>query len=231
MWKWVGVLCLALCTMQMHGQKTILRGAYRDTVWLINGSKVLESPFRKRRFEFALDARQTLIGQQAAKLGGFRLGMEYRRVHRFGVGVFALSEGVMLTQLNQIGPNVEKALLNLNYLSLYYERVLFFNRKWEWSATAHLGNGMIEGRYQLVNSDDWIAIPAIRVKPLEISSSVYYNINWWISIGAGGGYRYMRRAPQEAQDIYNAPITVFKLKIRFFKWIKGVVNPDIRDQY
>jgi len=204
---------------------------YRDTVILINGQRILDHSFKKRRFDFTFDARQTLIGAQSAKLGGFRIGLEYRRVHRVGFGVFGLSEGAFVNQLQTIHPNITAAYLNLTYSSIYYERVLYFNRKWEWSATAHLGNGWIEGRYQLGDNTDWIAIPAIRVKPLEVSSSLYYHLNWWISVGVGGGYRHMRQAPAEAREIYNAPIALFKLKVRFFKLIKGAFNPDVRHQY
>jgi hypothetical protein len=224
--------CIALVLlMATIGVEAKDKWPYRDTVMLINGPRVLESPFRKRRFDFSLDARRTLIGAQGAKLGGLRIGLEYRRIHRVGIGFFGLSEEAELQQLQSLNPNVSIALLNLKYTSIYYERVLYFNRKWEWSATLHLGNGQIEGRYQLNDSDEWIDLPAIHVKPLELSTSAYYHLNWWVSLGLGGGYRYMRQTPTEAKVIYNAPVALFKVKIRFVKLIKGAFNPAVRDQY
>jgi hypothetical protein len=41
----------------------------------------------------------------------------------------------------------------------------------------------------------------------------------------------MRQTPTEAKVIYNAPVALFKVKIRFMKLIKGAFNPAVRDQY
>lgn len=230
--KGLGLLMFLLCLfISGRAQESTENRAYRDTVQLVTGPKLLASPFKKWRLDFTLDARQTIIGDQAAKLGGLRIGMEYRRIHRFGLGFFGLSEGVETKALSVINSNITIAQLNLNYSSLYYERILFFNRRWEWSVAAHIGNGTITGRYQLKDKKDWIDIQPIPVKPLEFSTSMYYNMNWWISVGTGIGYRHMRQSPAEARNIYNAPILVFKLKLKFGKLIKGLVNRDVRDLY
>jgi hypothetical protein len=204
---------------------------YVDTVMLINGPKVIKSPMKKRKIEVSFDARQTAVGSQGAKLGGLRIGLEYRRIHRFGIGVFGFSEGVYLPELPSIDTSITDAVLNLNYASIYYERVLFLSRKWEWFSTIHLGSGVVSGFYRTLNDEKWYPLRQTPVKPLEISSCVYYNINWWVSIGGGVGYRYMRKTPAEARAIYNAPVAILRLRVQLFKLIRGQFNPEIKELY
>lgn len=222
------LLSVLLCHRDVHAQRS---QNYTDTVMLVSGPKAISSPFKKRKFEVSFDARQTLVGSQGAKLGGLRFGMEYRRIHRFGIGFFGLSEGVNLANLPSIDPTITDVVLNLNYVSLYYERVLFFNRKWEWFSTIHLGNGTISGAYRKLNDEQWHALPERTIRPLELSTCMYYNINWWVSIGGGGGYRYMRKTPPEARGIYNSPVGIIRLRIQLLKWMRGQFNPELRDIY
>lgn len=204
----------------------------RDTVWVITGKKPLESYFKKWKFDFVLDARQTIISGQRARMGGLRIGMEYRRVHRFGFGFYGTeSDGVFVNSLDEINAEISSARLRLNYRSIFYERVLFFNKKWEWSATAHLGSGTITGDYKIRGSETVRSFPERRVSPFEISTTGYYNITWWCSVGSGVGYRFLRNAPEEVQPVYNAPVAIVRLRIKFGKLIKSIWNDDIKHTY
>lgn len=230
MWKWVIGIAVAVLLVPLDGF-TQRNKNYVDTVMLVNGPKHIASPFKKRKLELSFDARQTLVSSQGARLAGLRLGMEYRRVHRFGIGFFGLSEGVELNNLTSIDPNISDVVLNLNYATIYYERVLFFNRKWEWFSTIHLGNGTISGHYRFENEDEWRTLDEQQVRPLEVSTSLYFNINWWISIGGSGGYRHMRKTPPEAKAIYNSPVAILRLRVQLLKLLRGHLNPELRDVY
>jgi hypothetical protein len=198
---------------------------------LVSGPRSIAYPFKKRKVELSFDARQTIVGAQGARLGGLRIGLEYRRIHRVGIGFFGLSDNVELSNFSAIDPNVSDVVLNLNYATLYYERVLYFNRKWEWFGTLHLGRGTISGAYLLNGEGRWRALPETNVSPLELSTCLYYNLNWWISIGGGGGYRYMRKSPPEAKSIYNAPVGILRLRVQLFKLLRGSIRPELRDVY
>ncbi|MEZ4800252.1 MAG: hypothetical protein R2809_10860 [Flavobacteriales bacterium] len=75
---------------------------YKDTVWIVTGPKALDNKFKKWKFDFVFDARQTIISNTAARLGGIRIGMEYRRVHRFGIGFYGLGDGIIVNSLEEI---------------------------------------------------------------------------------------------------------------------------------
>lgn len=235
------IICFLLATLSARGQDDFkltqtegsilsIRKAYNDTVWTINGPTALDSRFKKWKFDFVLDARQTIVSNTVARLAGIRIGMEYRRVHRFGFGFYNFGDGVNVNALNEISPFITVANLNLSYNSIFYERVMLFNPKWEVSLTGHLGNGTITGTYTL-ESGRTISLPTVRVRPLEISSTCYYNLTWWCSIGGGIGYRYMRQTPAEVRPIYNAPVAILRVRIKFGKLTKSIWNHDIKYTY
>lgn len=202
-----------------------------DTVWIISGKKELDNRFQKQKLDFVIDARQTLISSQTARLGGLRLGVEYRRVHRFGFGVYGLGDGVNLKSLSEVDTTISQAVMNLSYVSLYYERVLYFHPKWEWSATVHMGKGKIEGSYRRSSSDVWYTLQPREVKPFEISTTGYYHLTWWCSLGVGVGYRYMRSTPAEVRPVYNAPVAIARIRIKCGKLVKSIWNKEAKYEY
>lgn len=204
---------------------------YQDSIWIITGKKSIAYPFKKRKLDFVFDARQTLVNTKVTRLLGIRVGLEYRRVHRFGIGIYNIGEGVRLDSLNEINTSIETAILNLTYASIFYERVLFFNPKWEWSATIHQGQGYITGRYLVAGDSTWLNFPIRRVLPFEISTTGYFNITWWCSFGAGIGYRYMRSTPADLRPVYNAPVLIARVRIKLGKLVKSIWNQDVKYAY
>ncbi len=216
---------------QFDGSLKPNRHDYKDTVWIVTGKKELGNLFQKQKLDFVLDARQTLISTTTARLGGLRLGIEYRRVHRFGIGVYGLSKGVHLNSLIDLDPKITEAVLNLSYASIFYERVLFFNRKWEWSATVHLGKGQITGDYRTSADSLWRSFPTRDVKPFELSTTGYYHLTWWCSIGTGIGYRFMRDTPDEVRHIYNAPVAIARVRIKLGRLVKSIWDENAKKEY
>ncbi|MFN0032483.1 MAG: hypothetical protein ACKVOR_10005 [Flavobacteriales bacterium] len=218
---------------ESHGQLqwNVRDEPYTDTVWIVTGFKTLNENFKKWKFDFLIDARTTLLSSTPTSLGGLRLGMEYRRVHRFGLGFYGLNNEVITTSLAEVDTSIAAARLSMNYASLFYERVLFFNPKWEWSATVHLGAGAITGSYRFRDSDQWISYENKRTKPLELSTTGYFHLNWWISFGAGVGYRYMRKTPVEVRDVYSAPVALFKVRLKLVKLTRSIWNKDVKNEY
>ncbi|MFM7311031.1 MAG: hypothetical protein ACKOZY_10520, partial [Flavobacteriales bacterium] len=133
-----------------------------DTVWTITGWRELGHQYTTWKTDFLLDARQTIIGESNARIGGLRIGIENRRVHRFGIGFYGMDKDVRVNQLNSISGNVDQADLRLAYTSLFYERVLFFNRRFEWSLTGHLGRGKIRGSYHISGAPSMLDFEPIR---------------------------------------------------------------------
>lgn len=203
---------------------------YQDTVWTIAGRKVLDSKFRKWKTDINFDARTTLLSATTARLGGLRLGLEFRRVHRFGVGFYNVGNDVPVNGISEISSAIDRGNLDLSYASLYYERVLLFHRKWEWSAVMHMGVGNVTGSYYYRDTDKGGSFDR-KVSVAEFSSTLYYNLTYFMSVGFGMGYRGVRSDLSVAEEIFSAPVGIFRVKIRLFKMVGGLFNKDIRQRY
>ena len=190
-------------------------------------NKKSDYPFIKP--ELILDGRLTLISSEGARLGGFRLGIEMNRVNRFGIGYYSFSNGVHTESLNEISPNIVSADLELNYASVYYERVLLFTKKYEWSSTLHLGLGNVSGSYAFENgTNEYYDEP---VQLAELSTTFFRHLAYYMSLGGGIGFRQTINAPNELYPIYNSPVLIIKLRIQPIKGLRGIWNKDIRKRY
>lgn len=205
--------------------------AQYDEVWIIGGKKKLEPTSREWKIDFALDARRSIAFDEAVKLGGLRIGIEYRRVNRFGLGFYGLNNPIDKPQSPIVDVENYSVQFDFGYISAYYERVLYYSRSWEITSTLHLGSGNVRVNYKAFQDDDWNFYDNFRVKPLEISSAATYHFSWWLSGGVGVGYRYMRDAHPELQRAYNNMVWVVKVKIRVGKAMRSVFNPDVKDEY
>lgn len=211
----------------------------RDTVWIVTGKHELGPAYKRYKLDFALDARQTIIGTQRTKIGGIRIGLEYRRVHRIGIGFYGLRDGILngisgaveLNGLPQIDSTITYAKLTMSYRSLYYERVMYFSRKLEWSLTSHYGIGKITGSYARLGSPTLETLPAQRLQILEFSSLCYYNLTYWISVGVGLGYRYVPAATREIREVYEAPIGLLRVRIKPGKLISSIWDKNTKYLY
>jgi hypothetical protein len=190
-------------------------------------NKKSDYPFLKP--ELILDGRMTLVSNEGARLGGFRLGVEVNRVNRFGIGFYSFSDGVNTNSLNEISSSIVRANLKLSYTSLYYERVLIFNKKYEWSSTIQFGVGEVSGSFTYGNGS--IGNYNEPVQLTEVSTTLYRHLTYFMSIGGGIGYRQTRNAPQELLPIYNAPVFLIKFRFQPIKAVRGIWNKDIRKRY
>lgn len=217
---------------EAHGQRTSLsfRRQYQDTVWTLAGDKILDDRYRKWRVDLSADARITMLSNTRTRLGGLRLGLEYRRVHRFGIGLYNVGDGVGVSTLREISPAIDTATLTMGYVSAYYERVLLFNRKWEWSVTGHIGRGSVQGDYRYLGSNETETFDE-RFTLLEGSTLLYYHLTYFMSIGAGLGYREVHTDISEISRIYSSPVAVLRLRIRLFKMVGGLFSKDIRERH
>ncbi|MCB0762891.1 MAG: hypothetical protein KDC12_15295 [Flavobacteriales bacterium] len=202
-----------------------------DSVWVVGGHRPLPLPNKLIRTEFLLDGRYTNAYGDDVRLLGFRTGIEIKRVHRMGFGLYTLTSPIVKYSYGDVEGEVDVAHFTFSYISTYYERVLFFNKRWEWVATGHAGRGSIRASYSVAGKEEFVEAPPVPVSPLELSTSLYFHPTWWLSVGAGGGYRYMTRTPREVRSTYNSPVVLFRVKLRFVKIVRRMFNENVKYEY
>lgn len=241
--KWSFFLAYGILSLQTAAQIDVRplskQNLNTDTVWIITGPHALGPAYRKFKFDFSVDARQTLIDAQRAKVGGIRIGLEYRRVHRAGIGLYGLRDGILnglsggveLSALPQIDSTITWARLTMAYQSIYYERVIYFSRKLEWSLTAHYGKGKISGSYLKPGLEQPEPFRVIRMTIAEFSSLAYYNVNYWCSVGVGVGYRFVPSASREVRNVYESPVGLLRIRFKLGKLVKSIWDKDTKNLY
>lgn len=222
--KVVAVLVFTLIGLSLFAQPD-------RSVWIVGGKKYLGDGFKKWKVDFVFDGRNSFVDGAPVPVGGLRMGLEYLRVHRFGIGFYNLADPIERPAFLDDDLDVGPINMNFRYSSLYYERVLFFNPKWEVSATGHLGSGVITVNAYDLKEDTWEFYDNIEVSPIELSTSTYYHLTWWFSLGGGVGYRWMLNTPDAIQPTYESTVYLAKAKVRLGKMLRAAFNKDVKNEY
>lgn len=203
----------------------------KTDVMILGGSCELLPYQNKIKPDFSVDARRTLFQRRWIAVMGLKFGVEYRRVHRLGFGVYFLNTRVFDSDFD-FDISAEKVEYEFRYSTLYYDRVLFFNRKWEVGATLHLGGGKVRPFFQNPdNPNDRIEIEPIDFSTVELAAYGEYNVLFWIGVGAGVGYRGVFGAGESLNKEFSAPIFVANLQLKLFKLARSFYDESAKHEF
>lgn len=200
----------------------IVNTIYSTIVWSKNDSVPSDSVKQKKtKFVFSFDARQSWVLKQSVKFSGFKIGLEYKKKHRFGLGLYSLSNPIILPNNIIIIKNPDSLyeeidtvnyLVNFNYSTLYYEWVFYERKRWEFSSSFHLGTGRVNiGFMDKYDRDSTLINFRIPIGALSVAG--HYKIFPWIGLGAGFGYRFALVGDKRVTDALNGFHTIFKVKL------------------
>jgi len=201
------------------------------------GNAPLDSTEKKVKFLINLDARNSYVLGNKVKFGGLRLGVEINHRHRVGMGFYGLRDPVFLDATAVLVPERDSIAsfidtvdvrFDFGYFALFYDRVLFKNKRWEASLPFQLGFGTIRGSYKDRLNRDWLPIEA-PVSLLEMGAFGQYNLLPWLGLGVGAGYRWMMVSDREVQKAFNAPVYSFKVKIMLGELYRTVFKKDKKE--
>ncbi len=162
---------------------------------------------------------------------GIKAGVEYRRIHRLGIGVYFLNTRVFDRDFN-FDIAADKVEYEFRYSTIYYERVLFFNRKWEVGSTLHLGGGNIRVFYQNPeNSNERLQLKPVEFSTVELSAYGEYDILFWLGVGAGMGYRQVLGVNADLRKEFSSPIFVVNLQLKLIKLARSFYDEDVKYEY
>lgn len=225
MLRFAALLCALLASFSPKAQES------ETYVMIIGGPCRLESYQLKTKPDIGIDARRTLFQKQWVAVMGLQAGVEFRRVHRLGAGFYFLNTRVFDRQFDFDIP-AEQVEYEFRYNSLYYERVLFFNRKWETGANAHLGGGSVKIFYQNPqNPNDRIELDPVEFSAVELAAYGNYNILYWLGVGVGTGYRFVFGAGNDLRKNFSSPIAVVNLQLKITKLARGFFDENVKHEF
>ena len=224
--KWL--FSISFCLLAFFAEAQFGQG---DSVMLVNGPRKLEPYQNKLKPDFSLDARRTLFQKKWVAVMGLKAGVEYRRIHRFGIGVYFLNTRVFDRQFD-FDLIADKVEYEFRYSTIYYERALFFNQKWEAGATLHLGGGNIRVFYQNPeNSNERLEIKPVEFSAIELSTYGEYHILYWLGVGAGLGYRQILGVSKDLRKEFSSPIFVVNVQLKLTKLARSFYDENVKNEY
>ena len=159
------------------------------------------------------------------------MGAEYRRIHRAGLGIYFLNTRLFDTDFD-LPIEADRLEYDFRYASVFYERVLYFNRKWETGATLHLGGGKIGVDVQSRdNPNEQVHHGHIDFSTAELSAYADYNILYWLGVGAGVGYRFVAGATPDLRKDFSSPIFVAHIQLKFLKLARSYFDESVKDEF
>ncbi|MEM9052851.1 MAG: hypothetical protein AAGC47_12430 [Bacteroidota bacterium] len=202
-----------------------------DEVWIIGGKKKLLPYQNKLKPDFSFDARRTLFEKRWVLVGGFKIGAEYRRVNRLGVGFYFLNTRIFDEDVEFI-LEANKIEYDFQYTTLYYDRVLYFDKKWEFGGTLHFGGGRIKTFYQNeLNPNERNTGPELKFNVAELVGYAEYNVLYWLGISGGVGYRRVFGLDYGLGDDFSSAIFVVNLRLNLIKLARSYFDESVKDEF
>ena len=185
------------------------------------------------KFNFGFDARNSFVAGRSARIAGIKFGFEIDYKDRFGFGIYALNNPIILQQVPLLVDSTDvlpafidtaDVSLNFSYLSTFYERVIYRSKHWEFAVPIHLGIGNVKLDFVDRNGKRHQSVDAAMLLG-EVSTVGQFNITRWLGVGGGLGYRFIASNNPQVKEAYNAIIYVAKVK-----FMLGGLYHTIRDR-
>jgi hypothetical protein len=175
-----------------------------------------------------LDARRSYFREQKVKINGLRLGVQYNGVHRFGFGFYALKKKILLKDIfiDEIDAQTPTNLrINLQFTTIFYERVLFKIPKWEVALPVYLGNGNISTEY-INNLGNYKTQSKTKFTVLGIGVNTKYYIFTWLAPRLTFGHRFVYNKNQDIIKALNKPFYSVGVSINPLALYKDLFKKD-----
>jgi hypothetical protein len=187
---------------------------------------------KKWKFMLGLDARRSFFRGAPVKINGIRTGLEFKGVHRFGLGFYVLKKQVVFTDIpvnNPAATDTSRVIFNVGYSSLFYERVLFKSPKWEFSIPTEFSGGEISGLFE----DTLGVFKSLIRSPfsaLTVGFQTKYYILPWLAPRVSVGYRYVFNTIPEVKGAFNRPYYSFGVQILLSELYQAVFKPTKEEE-
>jgi hypothetical protein len=202
-----------------------------------NGYHLLESDtplvgFKgKPKIFFTFEKTASFVGGRAATTNEIKLGLDFKRKLRLGIGFGRLVSDVVVekdvvSEATGMDTTVP-AKLYLSFFSVNSEYVFYDSKRWQLSAPAAIGIG--SSYFQFFNKNEKGLAFEDRtdegtVLVVNAGGVATYRILRWFGLSAGLGYRFGVVNNDKVLESFNSPVYSFRVRI-FFGEIYKMVFP------
>ncbi|PCI99889.1 MAG: hypothetical protein COB15_03635 [Flavobacteriales bacterium] len=193
---------------------------------------VFEDEFKKSfktrpKLDVKFDNRFSFIQDNALKTVGFKIGLNFRRKFKVGLGLNNMLFSVESSVLNADNEIVPVSL-QYSYISPYIEYVYYNTRRWEFSLSIQHGIGGASYHYIDTNGEK-VKLKGSQsaILSYEPAMLIDYKIVRWIGIGTGIGYRLIYYKGSGVKEKFSSPEYAIKLKIYLGEIVRTITGKEL----
>ncbi len=204
----------------------LLSAQYDDERLTIFEDEFKKSFKSKPKLDVKFDNRFSFIRDNDVKTIGIKVGLNFRRKFKVGLG---FNQMFLPVEKFVINDQDEEVPVNLeySYFSPYLEYVYYNTRKWEFSLSIQHGIG--GANYQFTNSNgEKEKLEQSTILSYEPAMLIDYKIVRWIGIGTGIGYRMIYYRTPGIKENFTSPEYVIKLKVYLGEIVRTITGKELK---
>tara|TARA_B100000809_G_scaffold20912_1_gene18474 strand:- start:2841 stop:3503 length:663 start_codon:yes stop_codon:yes gene_type:complete len=180
----------------------------------------------KPKLDVKFDNRFSFIRDNTLKTVGVKVGLNFRRKFKVGLGINQMLVPIETTTTNISGEEVPVDL-EYFYFSPYLEYVFHNSKRWEFSLSTQLGFG--SANYRFTNFEGKkIQLQKSTVLSYEPAMLIDYKIVRWVGIGTGVGYRLVYYKESVIKEQFSSPEYVIKLKVYLGEIVRTITGKEFK---
>jgi len=157
------------------------------------------------------------ISRDIANFSGIRVGLNYNKRIKFGVGYFALTNSSVVSPvvIEDDGPAYETSgELNFHFFSVTTEYIFYQQSPWQFSFIP-LQLGLGRASYDYIRRSEFrrVATKAETVFIIHPDFNAQYTVLDWLGFGASLGYRVSLNGSKNVREDFNSPTFSLTLKV------------------
>jgi len=163
--------------------------------------------FWRPKIVLGLGGHNSLVGGEKVRIGGMRLGLEFKRKWRFGFGLNYLNPAIFREGGDALNPVFYR--IDFAYFNIFGEYIILNNRRWEFSFPLVLGGGATTVSSRISDKALWIPNQVVGLSVSQISAVGYYKVWRWLGIGMSIGYRNVTSKSNKNPELSEIVTTAF----------------------
>ncbi len=178
------------------------------------------------KLDVKFDNRFSFIRDNALKTIGLKIGLNFRRKFKVGLGLNQMLVPIETTTTDNEGNRVP-VNLEYFYFSPYIEYVYHNSKRWEFSLSTQLGFGGASYQYHNAQGKK-IKLEGSPVLSYEPAMLIDYKIVRWVGIGTGVGYRFVYYKEPVIREQFSSPEYVVKLKVYLGEIVRTFTGKELK---
>lgn len=191
----------------------------------IEDAQIMREFFYKTKFQVTLSHERTLLKSGVnVKMNILKLGIQYKKNYKMGM-YFGFSK--TYNTLKPVVPNVSYYETVISTMGAYFEYVMIENYRWYVGIPTTIGRAKVSGSAVNNEGNYWIDKnwESNNFGVFSLGANGGYNINHWLTLSAGLGYRFTSSASPDAHEDLNTLFYTYGVKFKFGHFLTSIIHP------